>query len=128
MLNKVKCISVYDLNHKTFVQAIRQFNCPFSYVLPAITSVWKFDGKRRFLKAVIFCKNMLDAYKIIDSDLGVPLRCLLDWIEVCSIADYIICLKCVSVLLKLVLRSVPLYNIISMCFVVVSHNCSIPVF
>ena len=55
---------------------------------------------------------MLDAHNSLDSVLGVPVMCLLGWILVCKIADYITCLKYVSIFLQLVRRYVPLYNII----------------
>ena len=58
----------------------------------------------------------MDAYNSLDSALGLPVMFLLGWIKVCSIADYITCLKYVSVFLKFVQRSVSLYNIISMWF------------
>ena len=57
----------------------------------------------------------MDAHNSLDSVLGVPVMCLLDWIDVCRIAEYITCLKYVSIFLQFVWRSVPLYNIISMC-------------
>ena len=89
MLDKVNCTSAYDLIQKTFVQDIRQLHCTFLYGLPAIKSVYNFYGRRRFLQVNILCENMLYVHKNLDSDLGVPLMCLLDWIEVCSISDYI---------------------------------------
>ena len=83
---------------------------------------------KKVFQVNICCENMLDAHNSLDSDLGVPVICLFYWIDVYSIADYITCLKYVSTFLKFVRRYVPLYNIISMCFVVVCHNFSIPVF
>ena len=128
MLNKVKWNYDYDPIQKASVQAIRQIHCYFLYGIPEITSVWRFDGRRIFLQVNICCKNILDVHNIIDSALGVPVIFLLDWIKVCSIPDYITCLKCVSIFLQFVQRYVPLYNIISMCFVFVCNNSSIPVF
>ena len=72
----------------TSVQAIRKLHCHFSYDPPEITNVWKFDGRRNVLQVKISCENMLDMHKSLDSALGVPVMSLLDWIEVCSIADY----------------------------------------
>ena len=128
MLDKVKRTSAYDIIQNTFVQAIRKIHFPFSYSPPEITIVWKFDGRRRFFQVKISCENMMGAHNSLDSALGVPVMCLLDWIEVCNIADYITCLKYISVFLKFVRRSVSLYSIISMCFVFVCHNFYIPVF
>ena len=41
--------------------------------------------------------------------------CLLDWIEVCIIAEYITWLKYVSIFPQLVRRSFPFYNVLSIC-------------
>ena len=70
----------------------------------------------------------MDAYNILDSALGVPVMCLFYWIEVCSISDYITCLKYFNIFLQFVWRSGPVYNIISMCFFVIFHNFSVTVF
>ena len=65
---------------------------------------------------------MLDVHNSIDSALGVPVMYLINWIEVFSIAEYITSLKYGSVFLQFVRRSVLIYDIISICFVVVCHN------
>ena len=128
ILDKVKRTFAYDIVQKTFVQAIRQLHCSVLFGLTEITSVWKFDVRRRFLKVNISYGNTLDAQNSLGSALGVPDILLLDWIEFCIIAHYTTCLGYVSAFLQFVQRSVPIYNIIYMCFVVVCHNFSIPVF
>ena len=44
------------------------------------------------LQVNIICKDMLDAHNSIYGAQGVPLMRSLDWIGVCSIAEYITCL------------------------------------
>ena len=59
VLDKVKGTSVYDLNHKTFVQAIRQLHCDFWCGIPTIESVWKFYRIRRFFQVKIKYNDMM---------------------------------------------------------------------
>ena len=125
MPNKVKQKYVYNLIQKTFVQVIGQLRWAFSCGLPEIISVWKFYGRRRLFKVDITCKYMLDKYTSLDSEQGVLVTRLLSWIEVCSIAAYINCLKSVSAFLYFVQRYIPLYNITSICFVLACNNLTL---
>ena len=127
MIDKVKHTFAYDIIHKTFVQAIRKLHCAFLCGIPEIVSVWKFDGRIKFFQVKIICKDILEGQISLDGDWSVPVKLLLDWIEVYSITYYITCLRYVNIFLKLMRRSIPLYNIVSTCFVVFCNNCSIPV-
>ena len=122
VLNKVKRTSVYAIIQKTFLQAIGQLHSAFSCGILKIVIVWKFDGRRRFLQVNIICKGFLDACNSLDGAWGLPMTRALYCIEVCSIADYITCLKSVTIFLQFVQSSVPFYNMISICFVVVCHG------